>query len=287
MKFFVLIQDNQLMETHLQQLYIRAISDRPALTMLQNYNRYLAGPGQRFKRLFTKEEIQYFQRRHIDVAAVSRSKFGDGLLVSVVSNKDVKKAFGQYTSTCLEHGHNPHITDRMSAHLARLTSPRRIHIEAEKVFGIALLRNKYRINHEVGNIQYFLDNHVPPLAWKTDAFLESPEYRLLNSHFRYGKNAIQGEGEATIMFWSFGPYLHKALTEKHRLSADASIMMIASWPFLHERAIDASDNYRNLLFGLEDLNEPVFLGDDPSGPSHEFVALKAEEVAERLIQKAA
>ena len=43
----------------------------------------------------------------------------------------------------------------------------------------------------------------------------------------------------------------------------------------------------NLLFGLEGLHEPYFLGNDPTGPSHEFTKLKAEEVAELLLPDAA
>lgn len=272
-------------------LYQAAVADTPQNTMLCNYNRcnfYDEEPviGEPFDRALTHDEVDYFQKQLVDVNMVSGSKFGDGLLVSVVSDKEVKEAFDVYVADCKAHDTKPHLYDRVTAHLARLTSPRRRQIEPERAFGIAMLRNKFSVEQRYNDFGTFLDRRADPVMLESESFWGSPEFRSLKFIYDSGANAIRGEGHGTIMFWTFAPYLYAALTQMRHLPPDLSVLAIASWPFIQRGlfVFDLLEEHGNSLFGLEMWRSyPVFLSDDPNGPSHEFARTEAVPLADRLL----
>ena len=230
--------------------------------MLNNYNRGTGG----VRHVFTPTEIAYLAQHKIDYATVRDSKFGDGLLISIVENDQVKAAFEKYAADCLAAGKEPTTLGRVAAHLARLTSPSR-KIGVEMAFGTAMLRNLCAIEED--------------LLERSDA-RSAKNMTILD--YGYGRQVIQGEGDGTVMFWTYAPYLYKVLTEKHQKTEADAMMMVASWPFVQQQEIPFSKYFENCLLGLGDLYKAYILGYDPAGPSHEFTRLKAEAVAERLLQ---
>jgi hypothetical protein len=252
--------DMLISHVNMRQLYSNALADRAPNGRLGNYNRGLGHKP-------TSAEIIYFAQHKVDYASVRGSKFGDGLLVSIVENDRVKAAFEKYAADCLVAGKEPTTSGRVAAHLARLTSPTR-KIDVEITFGTALLRNLCAIEDALFERKGF------PFAKNGSIIID----------YDYGRHVIQGEGDGTVMFWTFAPYLYKALTERHQRTEVDAVMLVASWPFIQRQVVPFSCCYDNHLLGLMDLFRVYFLGYAPAGPSHEFTRLKAEAVAERLLQ---
>lgn len=102
---------------------------------------------------------------------------------------------------------------------------------------------------------------------------------------------INSEGTDTMIFWTFGPYLYKALTNKG-IGADKSIGTILFWAkdgisvANSRQKNDASWNYINLK-GLDFLNKynngAYILSADPTHISHKFTEQEAERIAKLLI----
>ena len=248
---------------NLRQLYSDALADRAPNGRLGNYNRGARDLGHKF----TPAEITYFAQHKVDYATVRDSKFGDGLLISIVQNSQVKAAFEQYAAACLAAGKTPTTQGRVAAHLARLTSPSR-KIDVEMAFGTVMLSNLCTIEDD-------LFKQGSDRSEKNGARMD----------YRYGRQVIQGEGDGTVMFWTYAPYLYKALTEKHQKSVADAVLMVASWPFIQQQEIPFSKFFDNCLLGLGDLYKAYILGYDPAGASHEFTRLEAEAVAEKLLKQ--
>jgi hypothetical protein len=251
---------------NMRELYSRALSVNVS-GVLGNYNR---GPGKKsYDEIFPTREIEYFRRHGVEYDAVKRRKSGDGLLISIVMDSDVRQAFEQYASECAASVSSPVLYGRVASHLARLTSPFR-KIEPEKIFGIEMLRHMREIESD----------YLAPARGSGNNRVSA----------KNGWNAIEGEGSGTVLFWTFAPYLYRALTVSHGYNPEYAVMSVISWPFrIDPLRVDASrigfGDAPNYLPGLEMLH-PYCLGSDPDCPTHEFTGIMAEEVAVRLKQTA-
>jgi len=266
----------------MSQLYQRAITDRPRVMWLGSYSRL-----RDHHHTFTPAEVEFFAQHGVNVADAGKKKHGDGLLISIIQNPQVKAAFEDYARDCAAEGRKPFLTDKIAAHVGRLTSMHR-NIEPEMICGIAMLRNRLRIENELLDYDGFFASRVGEKDLERDAFWSSDTYALLRSCREYGQQVLQIEGEGMTLFYTFAPYVHEALTLTHGLSQSDSIMLVASWPFrLKSRLRSYHQIDGNYLLGIKDLYRPYYLGDNPAGPSHEFTRLKAVEVAEVLLQEVA
>jgi hypothetical protein len=264
----------------MSQLYQRAIMDSPRVMVLGSYNRQL-GHGH----VFTPAEIAFFAQHGVNVAGAGKKKHGDGLLISIIQNPQVKAAFEDYARDCAAEDRKPFLTDKIAAHVGRLTSMRR-NIEPEMICGIAMLRNRLRIGNELLDHNGFVASRVGEETLERNKFWSSDEYELLKSCREYGQQVLQIEGEGMTLFYTFAPYVHEVLTLTHGLSQSDSIMLVASWPFRLKRKLQSYHRIDgNYLLGIEDLYRAYYLGDNPAGPSHEFTRLKAGEVAEVLLRE--
>lgn len=108
-------------------------------------------------------------------------------------------------------------------------------------------------------------------------------------------SVIGTEGADTMMFWTFAPYLFKALTEKGVSERDA-ISKILSWSkdgvttrteFNKPYGESTSDGARLHLKGLEKFNAGFdtgwILDQDPNHVSHKYTEQEAKHLADLLI----
>jgi hypothetical protein len=139
---------------------------------------------------------------------------------------------------------------RINLHLVRMLR----RSEPERNFSLAYLRNR-------------------------DAILagdEEGKYTILN--------VIASEGEDTKMFWTFAPYLFKALVEKGLTEGDA-VAKILSWSKDGESVYTGGDWYRLHLKGLEKYKRGWVLSEDPEHISHRFTEQEADRIADLLIDE--
>lgn len=101
-------------------------------------------------------------------------------------------------------------------------------------------------------------------------------------------NICSGEGNNTTMFWTFAPYIYKAIVSDGKTRSNQAIEMIMNWV---QSAENTEDGYNISLPGLEKYNdEDGFmawgLDLDQNSLSHTYTAREAKKLAVEIVENA-
>ncbi|MDO8507192.1 MAG: hypothetical protein Q7S53_01330 [bacterium] len=137
----------------------------------------------------------------------------------------------------------PPVAGRSGLHLMRILGPGRS--ESEREFGLSVLRNSGKINYEEGEIE--------------------------NNRLKHS-----GEGADTAMFWTFSPYLYKALGQKG-LSDEEALKKTFLWghneneegKYIHLRGLE---KYKNAWILMQ-----------PGDVTHQFTEQEANRIVDEVI----